>query len=352
MARRRVTSLEVAKEAGVSRTTVSLVLNNTPRSGISDDTRRRVIDAARKLDYHPNVAGRRLASGRTSTVAFVMHQSPERAAVDLFLPQVLRGLNACLRLNGYHILFRPVDPKISQDGYAYLVYEGHVDGVVLSGPQLVESEAVTLNSQGLPIVLTGRLPGHEVPYVDADNYQGAQLATNHLISLGHRRIGLITNAPRTYIASRERYRGYQDALLAADLIYEPELIQEGNFTSESGYLAMNALLDLPVLPTAVFVASDVVAFGAIQAINERRLDIPGDIAVVGFDDVSVSRFIEPHLTTIHLPAYDLGWIAGQLSMQLINKEEPVSNGRLLSTELVVRSSCGAIPAENNDKYVS
>lgn len=341
MARKRVTSLEVAKEAGVSRTTVSLVLNNTPKSGIPEETRLRVNEAAEKLDYHPNVTGRRLASGRTNTVAFVMHQSPERAAVDLFLPQVLRGLNANLRSSGYHILFRPVDPTNSQDGYAYLVYQGHVDGVVLSGPQLEESEAVLLHEQGLPIVVTGRLPGHDVPYVDADNYQGAQLATNHLVSLGHRRIGLITNAPLIYIASRERYRGYQDSLLAADLIYEPDLVREGYFTSESGYEAMISLLDLESPPSAVFVASDVVAFGAIQAIKNRGLNIPHDVALVGFDDVSVSQFVEPFLTTIHLPAFDLGWMAGQLSQQLINRDDPVSNGLLLPTELVVRASCGA-----------
>lgn len=345
MARRRTTSLEVAREAGVSRTTVSLVLNNTPQSGISEETRHRVLDAATRLDYHPNISGRRLASGRTYTVAFVIHQSPERAAADLFLPQVLRGLNAYLRENGYHILFRPVDPGSPRDGYAYLVFEGHADGVILSGPQLEELEAVRLNEQGLPVVLTGRLPGHDIPFVDADNYQGAQMATNHLIALGHHRIGLITNAPQTYIASRERFRGYQDSLLAADIAYEPECIQEGSFTSESGYRAMKTLLNLAEPLTAVFVASDVVAFGAIQAIKGRGLRIPQDIALVGFDDVSVSQFVQPFLTTIHLPAYELGWKAGQLSLELINKNEPVSHGQLLPTELVVRASCGAMQPE-------
>jgi DNA-binding LacI/PurR family transcriptional regulator len=177
--------------------------------------------------------------------------------------------------------------------------------------------------------------------VDADNYQGAQLATNHLISLGHRQIGLITNAPITYIASRERYRGFQDSLLAADLVYEPGLTREGFFTSESGFKAMNELLDSPEPLTAVFVASDVVAFGAIQAIHTRGLAIPQDIALVGFDDVSVSQFIEPFLTTIRLPAYELGWEAGKLSLELINKKELVSHGQLLPTELIVRASCGA-----------
>ncbi len=341
MARKRATSLEVAQEAGVSRTTVSLVLNNAPRSGIPEQTRRRVLNAAARLNYYPNVTARRLAAGRTNTIALVMHQNPERAAADLFLPEVLRGLNAAIHGQDYHILFCPVDPDDPEDGYAYLIYEGYVDAIILSGPQLKEQEAVDLFDQNLPIVITGRLPGHSVPYVDADNYQGAQLATNHLITLGHQRIGLITNAPLFYLASRERYRGYQDSLLAADLFYDPSLVQEGNFTSESGFQAMNKLMDLVEQPTAVFVASDVVAFGAMQAVRQRGLKIPDDMAVVGFDDVSIARHMEPLLTTVHLPAYDLGWMAGVLALQLINQEVIATDGYLLPTELVIRYSCGA-----------
>jgi DNA-binding LacI/PurR family transcriptional regulator len=341
MARKRATSLEVAREAGVSRTTVSLVLNDAPGSGIPAETRTKVLEAAQQLNYYPNVAGRRLASGRTSTLAFVMHQSAERAAADLFLPEVLRGLNTFLNISGYHMLFCPSDPENRQAGYAYLIYEGYVDAIVLSGPQLEETEAVNLHNQHLPVVITGRLPGHEISYVDADNYQGAQLATNHLITLGHRRIGLITNAPRSYVSSRERYRGYQDSLMAAELFYDPALVKEGYFTSDSGYKAMNALLDVEERPTAVFVASDVVAFGALQAIKDRNLDIPGDIALVGFDDVSIAKYVEPPLTTIHLPAYNLGWKAGEMALSLIDQTAPEMSSQLLETKLVVRDSCGS-----------
>jgi LacI family transcriptional regulator len=340
VAKKRVTSVEVAREAGVSRTTVSFVLNNIASANIPEETRRKVLDTAARLNYYPDVTGRRLASGRTHTVGFVMHQSPERAAADLFLPEVLRGLNAVTSSSGYHILFRPVDPA-SADSYANLIYEGYVDAVVLSGPQLQEPEAVSLWEQHLPIVMTGRLPGRNIPSVDADNYQGAQLATNHLISLGHLRIGLITNAPRVYLASQERFRGYQDALLANELPYEVELVQEGYFTARSGFRAMNAMLDLAERPTAVFIASDVVAFGALRAIRERGLCVPKDIAIVGFDDVSLTAFIEPRLTTVHLPAYELGWHAGRLALQLINQEKPDNLHQLLPTELVVRASCGA-----------
>jgi DNA-binding LacI/PurR family transcriptional regulator len=339
--RKRATSLQVAAAAGVSRTTVSLVLNDVPRSGIPEDTRERVLEEAERLNYYPNITGRRLARGRTNTLAFVVHQDPTRAAADLFLPEVLHGLNDALCPRGYHMLFRPVDPQNPEDGYAYLIYEGYVDGLVLSGPQLKEKEAVELYEQKLPVVVTGRLPGDAVPFVDADNYQGGQLATNHLIELGHRRIGMISNAPQTYVASRERFRGYQDSLLAAGLYYDPALLREGSFTSESGQLAMSELLELEDPPTAVFVASDVVAFGAMAAIKARGLSIPEDVAVVGFDDVAVARYVEPALTTIRLPAYELGCRAGEVLLRLINDDENPEPGRLLPTELVVRESCGA-----------
>ncbi len=339
--RKRTTSLEVAREAGVSRTTVSLVLNNVPGSGIPEITRRRVFEAAERLNYHTNVSGRRLASGRTCTIAFVIHQSADIAAVDLFLPEVLRGLNASLRGADYHILFEPVDPERAITGYSSLIYQGHVDGIILSGPQLEEPEAVTLYEQRLPIVVTGQLPGHEIPYVDADNYEGARLATSHLIGLGHQRIGMITNAPLTYLASRQRLWGYQDALLGADLDYEPEIIREGCFTGESGFQAMNELLEHDTMPSAIFVASDVVAFGAMQAIKIRGMTIPDEIAIVGFDDVSLTRYVEPYLTTIRLPAYDIGCETGKLCLQQIESNGNEILGKLLNTELIVRDSCGA-----------
>ena len=130
--------------------------------------------------------------------------------------------------------------------------------------------------------------------------------------------------------------------MAAELFYDPELVREGYFTSDSGYRAMNSLLDLEEIPTAVFVASDVVAFGAMQAVKDRGMDIPGDMALVGFDDVSIAKYVEPPLTTIKLPAYDLGWKAGQLALSLIDHEKPGASSQLLETELVIRESCGAI----------
>jgi LacI family transcriptional regulator len=152
---------------------------------------------------------------------------------------------------------------------------------------------------------------------------------------------MITNAPLAYISSRQRLDGYRQALEAAGLTYDPELVQFGNFDEESGRKAMLSLLDLPTPPTAVFVASDMVAIGALRAILDHGLRVPEDIAIVGFDDIAAARFVSPPLTTIRVPAFGLGWTAGELLIRIIEQDQPEHTQVLLETELIVRRSCGA-----------
>jgi LacI family transcriptional regulator len=187
----------------------------------------------------------------------------------------------------------------------------------------------------------GQLPGSNFPFVDVDNQGGAALATRHLIGLGHKRIALITNAAPVYTASADRLAGYRQALEAAGLPFAPELVRYGNFTPQSGVAAMEELLQVEPRPSAVFVASDTVALGALQCLRRRGLRIPEDLAVVGFDDIPLVEFIDPPLTTVRLPAFGLGWGAGELLTRMIAGEE-INNPRIiLETELIVRESCGA-----------
>ena len=167
------------------------------------------------------------------------------------------------------------------------------------------------------------------------------MATRHLISLGHRRIGLITNALPVYTASADRLAGYQQALEAAGLPFSPGLVRYGNFTPQSGAQAMDELVVLNPAPTAVFVASDTVALGALQCLRRKKLRIPEDIAIVGFDDIPLVEFIDPPLTTVRLPAFGLGWGAGELLTRMIAGDEIQNPQVILETELVVRESCGA-----------
>ncbi|HEY3343118.1 MAG TPA: LacI family DNA-binding transcriptional regulator, partial [Anaerolineae bacterium] len=278
-----MTSVDVAKEAGVSRSTVSFVLNNVTRISINKATRQRVLDAAKRLNYHPDASGRKLVSGKSSTIGLVLQQSADQVLADAFLLSVMLGVEQAASKCGYHVLLKPYDP-LHLKGYSQLVSENLVDGIILSGPRQNDAVIQKLYESGFPVILMGQLSGCSLPFVDVNAVEGAAIATHHLLQLGHRRIGLITNASLQYTSAQQRREGYINALTAAGIIPEEELIREGAYTSASGYEAMQHLLESPIPPTAVFVASDVVAIGAMQAIRHAGKRIPEDIAVVGLDD--------------------------------------------------------------------
>jgi LacI family transcriptional regulator len=196
-----------------------------------------------------------------------------------------------------------------------------------------------LAEEGFPAVLIGRLPTERICSVDVDNRVASQVAVKHLLSKGHTRIGCITNSPPSFFSGYDRLCGYRDALADAGITYQENLVRYGNYGPESGYEAMNSILEEEKSPpTAVFVASDVVAFGAMRAIQERDLKIPDDIAVMGFDDVPMSRFMNPPLSTIRLPAEDIGRKAGELLFDLILHQVEPGRQVLLDTELLLRNS--------------
>jgi DNA-binding LacI/PurR family transcriptional regulator len=336
----RVTQRQVADEAGVSRTTVSLVLNDVPDAHISPQTRQRVLEVAKRLDYYPDAAARRLASGRTRTIALVWHRGPDRTYRDAFLPGLLDGISRAARRYGYQVLFRPVEVDEPNGSYMELARGHHTDGLIFSGPRSDDNRLRALHAEGFPIVLHGRLRGVDIPSVDVDNVQGALTAVNHLLALGHRRVGMVTNAPLVYAASQQRLEGYRKALREADIPCEEALVREGNFDEESGYAAIIDLLALDEPPSAVFIASDMVAMGALRALQERGVSVPEEIAIVGFDDITAARFITPALTTVHVPTFGLGWGAAELLIRVIDGDQPRDIHVLLDTELIIRESCG------------
>jgi LacI family transcriptional regulator len=319
---------------------VSLVLNGVPGTRISAETRQRILETARRLDYQPHAGARSMASGRTHVLGVVVRQSSEQAYADLFLPQVLLGFAQAGERHGYHTLFRAIDPETPKGEYSRLIRQRHVDGLILSGPRYDDQDLLYTQAEGLPIVLMGQLPDLNTPFVDVDNIGGAAKATEYLIGLGYERIGLVTNAPLEYTSSHDRLAGYRQALRGAGLPYDEVLLRWADFTPEGGERAMTELLALTPRPQAVFAASDVVALGALQAIRDQGLRVPKDIAVIGFDDVPLAAFTEPPLTTMRLPAYRLGW-AADLLVRRIDGEDLTNTNVLLETELVVRESCGA-----------
>ena len=340
MIKKRVTSQDVARHAGVSRTTVSFVLNNV-EANISPETRQRVLKAAEELGYVPNAAARALARQQTHTVGLVLIRESSHLASDVFLPSVMQGLITALRPAGFRLLLEPIAHADEPDIYLNLVRARQIDGIVLSGPRSDDRQLAELVESGFPVVLLGQLPDCQVGCVDVDNRQAAWMAVEHLIVKGHTRIACITNAPHEYTSSAERLAGYQDALEAHGLPLDKELIRYGAFGPESGRTAAHSLLsELSPMPTGIFIASDVVAVGAISAVYELGLSIPQDISLVGFDDVPMARYLTPPLTTIRLPATELGQKAGEMLLTIINEGAIHKNPILLETKLVVReSSC-------------
>jgi len=337
---KRSTAQDVAHLAGVSRTTVSFVLNQVAGMRISDETRQRVIEAATQLNYHPDATARRMVRGRTGIIGFVLRQTPDQVFSDWFLPQVLHGLSKAATAQGYHILIEPTPPD-NTGSYLNLIRERHVDGIVLSGPRFDDEELLRSHAADSPVVLMGQLPNSDLPFVDVDNVSGAARVTQHLIGLGHTRIAFISNAQPAYTASIQRLTGYRQALAAAGIPFDESMVGYGDFSPASGEAAMTAILRAPDRPTAAFVASDTVALGALRAIRAAGLNVPHDMALVGFDDAPLSEFIEPPLTTMRLPAFGLGWGAAELLIRQIKHEAIQQPAVLLDTELIVRKSCGA-----------
>ncbi len=331
----KVTSHDVAQQAGVSRTTVSYVLNNVETANISDLTRQRVLEAAEQLGYVPNAAAQMLAGQRSRVVGLVFPRTERHTATHLFLLQVMDGLMTTVEQHGIRLLIDAVDGSM-ENAYTDLARAKRIDGLVLIDVPADDPAIIRLSKDNFPVVTLGHTYA-EFCSVDVDNHASAAMATNHLLAQGHRSIGCITDYPTRPTRVNKRLEGYKAALTGAGLPVEPALIADGNYSPESGLIAMRTLLERPQKPTALFVASDVVAFGAVQAIHAHGLRIPEDIAVVGFDDVPLANYCTPPLTTVQMPATEMGRRSGDLLMERI-AGQPTACHVVLETTLIVRAS--------------
>jgi LacI family transcriptional regulator len=338
LARRQARSQDVAKLAGVSRTTVSFVLNNVPGVKITEETRQRVLDAAQELNYYPTAAARSLASGKTHRIGLILGRGQKRLSADAFLPSFLQGVTASVGQRGYLLVLQMEEDVPSHEAYIRLIREQQVDGLIISGPRSDDPVLAELKEDGFPLLLHGQLKDCPMPCVDVDNKAGAYQAVMHLIGLGHRRIGFVSNAPLSYAGAKARFAGYEQALSEHRIPLEDELVRTASFLPETGQRAAEELLALSERPAAVFAASDVVAIGVMSAIQAAGLHIPEDMAVVGFDDIFLAAHTQPPLTTVRVPAYGLGWTAAEVLIALV--EGDAASSVTLETELVIRESCG------------
>lgn len=329
---------EVAKLAGVSRSTVSRVVNNHPNVRL--EVRERVWKVIEEVDYQPNRAARSLASRRSQIIGLVIPQEIHAVFSDPYFPILTEGIARACNEHDYTMVLGLITPEM-QDPYRRLVRGGLLDGVIVTSAVQDDPFVSRLLQDDFPFVLVGRTPQHEgVSYVDVDNISGARTAVQHLARLGYRRIATITG-PLNTIAGQDRYAGYQRGLRSAGLAHNPDLVVEGEFSEISGDRGMRDLLALEMPPDAVFAASDMMAIGALKAMRAAGLRVPQDVALVGFDDIPLAALVDPPLTTVRQSISDLGYTAATLLFEELESEDSESPQRMiLPTELVVRSSCG------------
>ena len=337
---RRITTFDIAREAKVSRTTVSHILNDQPGVHLSAKTKARVLATARRLGYVPNSAAQTLVTGRSQSIGLVFPRG-DLLAIDAFIPMMIRGLNEVCRARGYRLVMEVLREPSDDQAYLKLAQSRRVDSLIIINPRRGDRALEKVLKSKFPVLIAGTIEGSRKNTIATQEGDASRRATNHLISLGHRQIAHISHASLDYVSALRRLQGYRAAFNAAGLPYEETLVAQADFSLASGYRAMKEILAEHARPTALFAGNDTVAIGAMLAIREAGFSVPDDIAVVGYDDVPAAAFACPPLTTIRTNAYEHGKLFADAAIRLMNQETIDSQQDALPLELVIRNSCGA-----------
>lgn len=344
----KLTLEEIGRRAGVSRSTVSRVINN--HESVSPSVRERVLRVIEETGYRPHAAARSLAAQRTRVIGLVIPRSVQAFFSDPYFPRLIQGITQACNGHEYTLsLFMFHSEAEERYLYPRVLSRGFVDGVIVSSSPQDDPLIPLLLESDMPFVTVGRpLVSGPVSYVDVDNVVGAYNAVAHLIRLGRQRIGHIAGPPNTSVG-QDRRQGYVNALVERDRPVREELIVEGDFTEIGGYLAAQKLLAAGA--DAIFASSDKMAFGALRALRATGHRIPDDVAVIGFDDLEAASTTQPSLTTVRQPIRQTGVTATEVLLEIIENGDGPARRVILSTELVVRESCGA-PSLNSDRVDS
>jgi len=333
---------DVAREAGVSIATVSRVFNDS--SLVSEPTIRTVREVAERLNYWPNGVARSLITSRTHALGVLL---PDMYGE--FFGDVIRGIDLAARQHGFHLLVSSSHADSEALAEALRSMSGRIDGVVVMAPDVDAPEAIRGFSAHCPVVLLN--PGREVEDVDTisiANREGSHDMVRHLIGLGHQRIAMV-RGPARNVDAEQRLEGYRSALREAGLGPSPDLEVQGDFTEGSGYESAADLIKRVPRPTAVFAANDPMAIGVMSLVRDAGLSVPGDVAVAGFDDIGMSSYTSPPLTTVRVNTALLGERAVELLMRARRSANPgVKQHELLPTTLAIRASCGARSRDERD----
>jgi LacI family transcriptional regulator/LacI family repressor for deo operon, udp, cdd, tsx, nupC, and nupG len=326
---------DVAKLAGVSIATVSRAISHPEK--VAPQTLIAVRKVMKKLDYRPNRVARRLRQrgGKRHLLGLIIPdiQNP-------FFAEIARGVEDVAYANQFAVMLCNSDEDMNKERfYLDVMLAESVDGIILPPINDHDPEVSKVAGSGMPIVTVDRsLSDSTIDKVEVDNYQGAFDAVAHLIKIGHRRIGLITGRGNIS-TSRDRKLGYEQALTASEIPVNPEYVRMGDYKQASGIALADELLALPVPPTALFVANNLMAVGAIEAIHARNLKIPQDVAVIGFDDLPWADALDPPLTMVRQPAYEVGRAAAELLLKRLDNRNSPPAWLRLRPRLILRQSC-------------
>jgi len=326
---------DVAREAGVSQATAARALAGYGYA--SERARKRVLAAAERLGYRPHAVARALVSGSTRTLGLVVGDIE-----NPFFALAARGMADAAGEKDYTLLLANSDEDLEEERLAVeALLARRVDGLAVA-PTSPESLAhlSPVAADGTPLVVLDRpLRGLRVDTVTADNAGGAAAAVRHLIALGHRCIGVVSDSPEIG-STAERLRGYRSALREAGLTVNPHLVSVGGPSADEGYRTARALLERPDRPTALFTANNFMTLGTVRALRDLGLRAPGDVALIGFDDTDWTTIVDPPLTVVAQPVYEIGRTAGERLLARCAGDAGAARRIRLETRLIVRASCG------------
>lgn len=328
-----VTIYDVAREAGVSMATVSRVVNNNPN--VKPQTRKKVFEAIERLGYRPNAVARGLASKKTTTVGVVI---PDIS--NSIFSEVARGIEDIANMYHYNIILCNADKKKEKEiRVINTLLEKQVDGLLFMGGAITDEHIQAFKTATVPVVLCATTDeSGTIPSVDIDHQAAAFDAVNLLIQYGHRNIGMISGTLQDPSNGNARYLGYKQALEKAGIPFNEDYVRIGNYKYESGIEVTKYFLELPNRPTAIFVANDEMAIGAVHSIQDAGLRVPEDISVISVDNVRMASMVRPQLTTVAQPMYDIGAVSMRLLTKLMNKETVEQPKVILPHEVIIRES--------------
>lgn len=332
---RKITIIDVAKKAGVSPTTVSRVLNNNTRKHMQEETKQRVLRVIKELSYTPNKYAQFMKKQKSGMIGVLV---PDIS--DQFFSSMVRGVENISYQNGYSTIICDAENSLEKEKkYIKILLKEMVEGVILTSSGIENKKVKELLRERIPVVLADRkLKNTDLPYVSSDGVRDSYTLTKHLIDLGYKEIGFV-KGPSEVATAIERFEGYIKAIENSGLTVNENYLKQGDYTFQSGYLAGKEFLNFTKFPQAIIAANDLMAIGIIRALEEKGLRIPQDIGVAGFGNIPLSSLIKPKLTTIEIPAYNIGQEAALILLSYMRRKRKRVKAKIIDTKLIKGESC-------------